>query len=64
MPREYSQEVLYMSAADVAKMLNVHNNTIKRIPPDELPYIRIGHRGDRRYRTEDVLAYLKRNRVS
>jgi len=39
-------------------MLGVHRNTLKRIPADELPFYRIGARGDRRYRPTDIRSYL------
>lgn len=41
----------------------VHENTLKRIPPSELPYTRVGSRGDRRYRVADVEAYIARRTV-
>lgn len=47
----------------LAKLLFVHVNTAKRIPASELPYARIGGRGDRRYRLGDVRAYLAARRV-
>jgi excisionase family DNA binding protein len=51
--------VSILSVNEVAEYLRVHRNTVKRIPPDELPYFRVGHRGDRRYRLQDVLAYIR-----
>lgn len=50
-------------ASDVAKVLGVHPNTVKRIPVDELPYFTFGARGDRRYTKEDVRAYVYKRRV-
>jgi hypothetical protein len=47
-----------LDALDVARRLNVHYNTVMKIPPAELPYARIGSRGDRRYALEDVNAYI------
>jgi excisionase family DNA binding protein len=47
-----------LNAAEVARILGVHVNTIKRIHSDELPFFRIGMRGDRRYRSADVSAYI------
>lgn len=49
-----------LSASAVAKRLGVHLNTVKRIPPSELNFFRIGSRGDRRYRLADVEAYIER----
>ena len=48
-----------LNAYDVAKMLAVHVNTIKRIPPAELPFFCINERGDRRYRREDVESFIQ-----
>ena len=47
-----------MTAKEVAALLHVHLNTIKRLPRTDLPFIRITPRGDRRYRTEDVDYYI------
>lgn len=49
-----------LRVGEVARTLNVHINTVKRIPPQEMPFFRVGHRGDRRYRVEDVLEYIRR----
>jgi excisionase family DNA binding protein len=49
---------------EVAQLLGVHWRTVKRLPPSELPYVRVNARGDRRYRLEDVQAYLERRRVT
>lgn len=49
-----------LTARDVAAMLAIHVNTVKRIPPGELPYFRVTSRGDRRYRIADVMAYIER----
>jgi hypothetical protein len=46
------------TAREVASWLGIHVNTLKRIPKDELPYFRVGHRGDRRYYLEDVRTYV------
>jgi hypothetical protein len=44
----------------VARLLGVHPHTVKRIPAWELPYFRLGARGDRRYRVADVELYIAR----
>jgi len=44
-------------------MLSLNVNTVKRIPPTELPFYRIGTRGDRRYRPEDIEQYLREKRA-
>jgi len=50
-----------LTATKAAEALGVHNNTVKRIPASELPFFRIGGRGDRRYRQQDIDAYIIRN---
>lgn len=52
-----------LSVSEVAQLLRVHVNTIKRIPPNELPYFRVGHRGDRRYWLRDVTNYIQKRCV-
>lgn len=49
-----------LNVAEVARHLGVHINTVKRIPVRELPYFRIGARGDRRYQIEDVERYIEK----
>lgn len=48
---------------EVSRLLGIHINTAKRLASAELPYFRIGNRGDRRYRLGDVRAYLAARRV-
>ena len=43
-----------LTAKDVAEWLGVHVNTVKRISESELPFFRIGPRGDRRYEPSAV----------
>lgn len=46
---------------DVASWLGVHVNTVKRMSDrGEIPFYRIGTRGDRRYHPSDITAYLER----
>ena len=52
-----------LHAHEAAEALSVHVNTLKRIPPSDLPYFRLGSRGDRRYRRQDVTAYIARRLV-
>jgi excisionase family DNA binding protein len=48
-----------LKAKDVAEWLGIHVNTVKRLGDrGELPFFRIGTRGDRRYRPSDVETYL------
>ena len=52
-----------LTASEVAEMLHLHVNTVKRLGDrGELPFYRVGKRGDRRFRLEDVMAFLARNR--
>ncbi len=45
---------------DVAKMLHVSPNTLRRWSSEgKLKSVRINRRGDRRYRSEDVELFLK-----
>lgn len=48
----------HLTAREVARLLGVHRNTVSRIPPSDLPYLRFGARGDRRYSVEDVRTYV------
>ena len=52
-----------LTATEVAELLHLHVNTVKRMGDrGDLPFYRIRPRGDRRYRVDDILAYLDRNR--
>ena len=52
-----------LTAAEVAEMLHLHVNTVKRLGDrGELPFFRVCKRGDRRFRLDDVMAFLARNR--
>lgn len=52
-----------LTASEVAQMLHLHVNTVKRLGDrGELPFYRVSRRGDRRFRLEDVLGFLAQNR--
>lgn len=52
-----------LTASEVAAMLHLHVNTVKRLGDrGELPFYRVCRRGDRRFRLDDVLAFLARSR--
>jgi len=52
-----------LTASEVAEMLHLHVNTVKRLGDrGELPFFRVCKRGDRRFRLEDVMDFLVRNR--
>jgi len=53
-----------LSATEVARHLGCHVNSVKRIPPKDLPYFRFGSRGDRRYRIQDVNRYIEERLVT
>ena len=46
-------------ATDVARFLDLHPDSVYRIPPFQLPRVRVGPRGGAtRFRGADVLLYL------
>jgi excisionase family DNA binding protein len=50
-----------LTTSDVARLLNVHINTIRRWSNQGvLRAYRIGSRGDRRFRQEDVTSFLSK----
>ncbi len=52
-----------LTAAEVAEMLHLHVNTVKRLGDrGELKYYRVCKRGDRRFLLEDVRRFLDNNR--
>lgn len=48
-----------LTSRQAAAALGIHLNTLKRIAG--LPFVRIGTRGDRRYRRADLDKYLEVN---
>jgi len=53
----------WLSVAQTADHIGLHANTLKRISPEQLPYMRVTPRGDRRYRIEDVEGYIESRMV-
>jgi excisionase family DNA binding protein len=52
-----------LTANEVAQMLHLHVNTVKRLGDrGELPFYRVCKRGDRRFRLDDVMSFLTKNR--
>ncbi len=50
-----------LTASEVAEMLHLHVNTVKRLGDrGELPFFRVTRRGDRRFRYDDVLDFLRK----
>lgn len=46
-----------LTVGQVAVLLGVHPNTLRRWSPAHLPFFRIGTRGDRRYDADVVTKY-------
>jgi excisionase family DNA binding protein len=52
-----------LTASEVAEMLHLHVNPVKRLGDrGELPFFRVCRRGDRRFRLADVMAFLTDSR--
>ena len=50
-----------LTATEVADLLHLHVNTVKRLGDrGEIPLYRVCKRGDRRFRYDDVLDFLRR----
>ena len=50
-----------LTASEVADMLHIHVNTVKRLGDrGEIPFFRVVKRGDRRFRYDDVIEFLRR----
>jgi excisionase family DNA binding protein len=51
-----------LTATEVARLLSLHVNTVRRwTDKGIINAYRIGSRGDRRYRQEDIHSFLARN---
>jgi len=57
------EESSWLSVNETAQALGLHNNTVKRICPTKLPYMRVTDRGDRKYWYEDVNSYIESRMV-
>ena len=52
-----------LTASEVADMLHLHVNTVKRLGDrGELPFYRVCKRGDRRFRLDDVVDFLNKTK--
>lgn len=51
-----------LTAAQVGELLGLALSAVKRIPAEQLPFFRVGSRGDRRYDRVDVAAYMAARR--
>ncbi len=53
------QPVALMTVREVAELLNIHNNTVRRWSDQGIiKTYRISRRGDRRFKKEDILSFL------
>ena len=52
-----------LTALEVADFLRIHVNSVKRLPPSELPFFRVGFLGARRYLPADLRAHVERRMV-
>ena len=56
------ENVAMMTSTEVADFLSVHPNTVRRwANMGLLPVYRLGSRGDRRFKREDVEGFMKGN---
>ncbi len=53
----------WLTPMQVAELLGLHLNTVKRLSPRDLPYWRFGVRGDRKYARSDVESFIERRMV-
>ncbi len=54
-----------LTVREVARLLNVHSNTVRRWSDRGiLKAYRITHRGDRRFRREDIISFLSELKAS
>lgn len=51
-----------LTASQVGDLLGLALSAVKRIPAEELPFFRVGSRGDRRYDRIDVARYMAARR--
>jgi len=54
---------VWVNVREAARLLGLHYNTVVRLPPEDLPYMVVRARGDRRYRVTDIDAYIERRMV-
>jgi hypothetical protein len=54
----------WAGAAQAARMLGISVKMLKNLDPAELPFMRVGSRGDRRYRLTDIDRYITDHTVT
>ena len=58
----HNQKRVMLTTSDVARLLNTHVNTVRRWSDQRLLKVyRIGPRGDRRFKREDIDSFLVQN---
>jgi excisionase family DNA binding protein len=57
-----NRNIKMFTAQELAQLLNVHINTVRRWSNSgEIKVYRIGSRGDRRFKYEDVMSFLAKS---
>ena len=59
LPRRILSCVGDLTIDEAAGVLGVNASALRRWPPDKLPFHVVGARRDRRYRSDDIAAYLE-----
>ena len=54
---------VWLTSSQAARELGLHANQLRRIPPEELPYMVINGRGDRRFHHRDIDMYVHRHMI-
>ena len=49
---------MWVRTTEAARRLGMHENTLRRIPPEDLPFMLANSRGDRRYHRDDIDRYI------
>jgi len=57
-------EPRWWNVSETADALGISRNTLKRLAYTDLPFWRVGSRGDRRYSPDDVQRYVDAHRGS
>lgn len=53
----------YLNTRAVADRIGLADSAVRRIPPEQLPYLAVGRRGVRRFRRIDVEDYVSSRRA-
>lgn len=52
-----------LTTKEVAELLGLHPNTVKRMADHELASVRVSSRGDRRFPASDVAAFIEKRKT-